>query len=205
MVGTNDTTMLAGGRKVTMLPRAGGPAWAGVVQAWEASRARVVARVAAAQDAVDALDQHQVWLSTVVRVGDQHGITIFAGSALAVDPEALRLEGIVRLASEPRRQAVRAPGSTVTLPALADGRRSVPALDLSRGGVRLHVGPGDWPYGDTVALVVHLDGDASVHAVGRLIRLEESTHTAVLRFVDLADEQASAIDRFVLAQLPQPA
>src|SRR5687767_13784688 len=97
---------LATGRRVSVLPRSGGHAWAGTVQAWDLSGERVVARIHTASDAVADLDHHQVWLSTVSRDGDESGITIFAGRASAVDSESLQVEGVVRLADERRRRAL---------------------------------------------------------------------------------------------------
>ena len=143
--GASSSTGLAG-RRVSLLPRAGGRAWSGTVQTWEVAADHVVARVDTSPDAVSTLDHHQVWLSTTNHTPDGEGITIFAGRAVAVAPRALELDGVVRLADEPRRQAVRAAGCRATLPprphrrtAHGRGGRPVPrrragAGRLGRGG-----------------------------------------------------------------------
>jgi len=195
---------LARGRLVSLLPRAGGHSWAGTVRAWHASAGHVVARIHADEDAVSSLDHHQVWLSTVTRDADELGITIFAGRAYAVARESLELDGVVQLADEPRRSAVRATGSTVTLPPSEGPQHRVATLDISRSAVRLPVGPGGWVYDDPLDLVVHLGDTRSINVVARLLRVDMETRTVVLLFNDLLDDDAAAIDRFVLAQLPQP-
>jgi hypothetical protein len=201
---TDTAPVLAGGRQVTLLPRNGGHSWAGIVRAWDAVDDRVVARIQAHAEAVSSLDHHQVWLSTVSRNGAEHGVTIFAGRALAIERESLRLEGVVRLADERRRRAVRATGSTVTLPWLDGGQLTVAALDVSRGGVRLPALEGGWKYDGLVDLVVNLDGATSINAVGRMLRIDTETKSVVLRFEGLPDRAAEAFDRYALAQLTVP-
>jgi hypothetical protein len=202
--GASSSTGLAG-RRVSLLPRAGGRAWAGTVQTWEVAAGRVVARVDASADAVRTLDHHQVWLSTTNHTPGGEGITIFAGRAVAVASDALELDGVVRLADEPRRQAVRAAGCRVTLPPDLTGvQHTVAAVDLSRGGVRVPVDSTRWPYDDPLDLVLHLPGEPSVNVVGRLLRLDP-VGSAIVGLDDLADEVAAAIDRFAINQLSPPA
>ena len=202
--GASSSTGLTG-RRVSLLPRAGGRAWIGTVQTWEVAADHVVARVDASADAVRTLDHHQVWLSTTNDPPGSEGITIFAGRAVAVAPDALELDGVVRLADEPRRQAVRAAGCRLTLPPDLTGvQPTVAVVDVSRGGVRVPVDSTGWTYDDPLDLVLHLPGEPSVNVVGRLLRLNPAG-SAVLGLDDLADEVAAAIDRFALTQLPPPA
>jgi hypothetical protein len=202
--GASSSTDLAG-RRVSLLPRAGGRAWTGTVQRWEVAADRVVARIDTSADAASTLDHHQVWLSTTNDPPGSEGITIFAGRAVAVAPDALELDGVVRLADEPRRQAVRAAGCRVTLPPDLTGvQHTVAAVDLSRGGVRVPVNSTRWPYDDPLDLVLHLPDEPSVNVVGRLLRLDPAG-SAVVGLDDLADEVAAAIDRYALTQLPPPA
>ena len=190
------------GRRVSLLPRAGGRAWTGTVQTWVVAADHVVARVDASADAVRTLDHHQVWLSTTNHSDNGEGITIFAGRAVAVAPGALELDGVVRLADEPRRRAVRAAGCRVTLPPDLTGvQHTVAVVDLSRGGVRVPVDATGWTHDDPLDLVLHLPGEPSMNVVGRLLRLNPAG-SAVLGLDDLADEVAAAIDRFALTQLP---
>lgn len=199
---TTTAPVLARGRQVSLLPRAGGHAWSGTVAAWDASEpGHVVARVQADAEAVDALHHHQVWLSTVTRADDEEGVTIFAGQAMADQDGSLLVDGVVRLASERRRAAVRTRGGLVRLPH-GSGRpaRTVPATDISRCGVRLAMAGSAWTYGDKAAVTVELpSGEVlDVHAV--LVRT--TAEEVVLELVDLGDAEAAALDRYALSRLP---
>lgn len=193
---------LTSGRRVTLLPRSGGHSWAGTVRSWDAADDHVVAQIYAEADAVASLDHHQVWLSTVSRTGDEYGVTIFAGRAYAVDHESLKLEGVVRLADERRRRAVRVTGSMVTLPPAGGPGIKVETLDISRGAVRLPIGAGGWTYDDPLDLVVHL-GDEEINVLGRLLRIDEMARSVVLGFDFLPQGDAETIDRFALGQLSE--
>jgi hypothetical protein len=194
---------LTSGRRVTLLPRNGGHSWAGTVRSWDASLDQVVAQVFAEAAAVNSLDHHQVWMSTVSRMGDEYGVTIFAGRAYAVDGESLKLEGIVRLADERRRRSVRVTGSTVTLPPSFGAQLRVATLDISRGAVRLPIGEGGWTFDDPLDLVVHLGDTQSINVVGRMLRIDEETKSVVLGFDYLPEQDAEALDRFALSQLSE--
>lgn len=196
--------VLTTGRQVSLLPRAGGHAWRGTVAAWDTSQpGHVVARVSADVEAVDALDHHQVWLSTVTRADDEDGVTIFAGQAAAAHDGSLVLDGVVRLASERRRAAVRARGGLVRLPH-GEGRpaRTVPAVDISRGGVRLSMPGSAWTYGDKSAVTVELPSGEVLDVQSVLVRT--SANEVVLELVDLGDAEAAALERYALSRLPDP-
>lgn len=193
---------LSSGRRVTLLPRNGGHSWAGTVRTWEAADDHVVAQIYAEAEAVASLDHHQIWLSTVSHRGDdEYGVTIFAGRAYALDDESLTLEGVVQLADESRRSAVRVTGSTVTLPPAGGPSIRVATLDISRGAVRLPIGQDGWSYDDPLDLVVHLGETKTINVLGRLLRVDEVTHSVVLGFDYLPDHDAEALDRFALTQL----
>lgn len=194
---------LTSGRRVTLLPCNGGQSWAGTVRSWDADDDHVVAQIFAEADAVSSLDHHQVWLSTVSRMGDEYGVTIFAGRAYAVDGESLKLEGVVRLADERRRRAVRVTGSEVTLPPSGGTRLRVATFDISRSAVRLPIGQGGWTYDDPLDLVVHLGDAKSINVVARMLRVDEQTRSVVLGFDYLPELDAEAIDRFALNQLSE--
>jgi PilZ domain len=194
---------LTSGRRVTLLPRNGGHSWVGTVRSWTAAADQVVAQIFAEADAVSSLDHHQVWLSTVSRMQDEYGVTIFAGRAYAVDRESLKLEGVVRLADEPRRRTVRVSGSEVTLPPMGGTRVRVATLDISRGAVRLPIGEGGWLYDDPLDLVVHLGEATSINVVGRMLRVDEDSKSVVLGFDYLPEHEAEALDRFALNQLSE--
>jgi hypothetical protein len=197
------TGALTRGRRVTLLPRSGGHSWAGTVQSWDTADDHVVAQIYAEADAVATLDHHQVWLSTVSRIGDEYGVTIFAGRAYAVDNESLKLEGVVRLADERRRRAVRVTGSAVTFPPAGGPAIRVETLDISRGAVRLPIGEGGWTYDDPLDLVVHLGDEQTINVLGRLLRVDEAAGSVVLGFDYLSDPDVEALDRFALGQLSE--
>jgi hypothetical protein len=186
-----------------MLPRSGGHSWAGTVRSWDAADDHVVAQIYAEADAISSLDHHQVWLSTVSRIGDEYGVTIFAGRAYAVDTESLKLEGVVRLADERRRRNVRVTGSSVTLPPAGGPAIRVETLDISRGAVRLPIGEDGWTYDDPLDLVVHLGDKQAINVLGRLLRIDEAAGSVVLGFDYLPDQDAEALDRFALGRLSE--
>jgi hypothetical protein len=195
---------LTSGRRVTLLPRTGGHSWAGTVRTWEGDDDHVVAQIYAEAEAVASLDHHQIWLSTVSHRGDdEYGVTIFAGRAYALDDQSLKLEGVVQLADEPRRRAVRVAGSTVTLPPAGGPSIRVATLDISRGAVRLPIGDGGWTYDDPLDLVVHLGETKTINVLGRLLRVDEASHSVVIGFDYLPDHDAETLDRFALAQLSE--
>lgn len=203
MTETAGAPQLTGGRLVNLLPRSGGQARAGTVQDWLSDNGRVIAHIGLDAESVAALDHHQVWLSTVRRSDSEHGITIFAGRAIATGPKSLEVEGVVRLAEEPRRTAVRAPGCMVTLPPLGGRDVTVTAEDISRGGVRLPLDETGWPYDDPVDLVIHLDRDRGINVVARLVHVDERARTVSLRFDAPDPLDAAALDRYALSRLPQ--
>ena len=179
------------GRSVSLLPRAGGHAWAGLLTDWrETGDDHVLAHVQTDLAAIEALDHHQVWLSTVTKVDDEDGVTIFVGRALAQEDGSLLVDGVVRLVSERRRRAVRAAGAKVRLPD-QDGHpgAAVAATDVSRGGLRLAMNGTGWTY------------DEKVTATARLLREEDGD--VVLELDGLAEVDAAAIDRYALNQVEQ--
>ena len=199
---TTSAPYLSSGRRVTLLPRTGGQSWTGVVRRWDTTPTpHVVADIATSRPAVTALDHHQLWLSTVNATDGEYGITIFAGRAAAVGDELLEVDGVVRLATEPRRRAVRGDGASVSFPSSQSAPGPWPVVDLSHGGLRVPVGMVGWPQGAEVDIVLHLDEEQEVKAVGRLLRIEANDSQAVLELVGLSGPDAAAIDRHVLARL----
>ena len=196
--------LLAGGRRVSLLPRSGGHAFPATVRDWQAVEDHVVAHVDAEPEAVTMLDHHRVWLSTVSRSGDELGITIFAGKAHAVSSDLLELVGVVRLADERRRTAVRAGSCSVAVHAADGNEHRVAAIDVSRGGVRLPVDGRGWSFPDPVRLSLDLDATTTVHTTGALLRVDLEAGAVILRLGELSDTDAAAIDRFALGRLGRP-
>lgn len=191
----------APGTPGTLLPRTGGPPWPATVRAWEAPGATVLVTLDVPEPAVQALDHHQVWLSTVGHDSAGAGTVVFVGRARAGDRGGLLVDRVVRMVDEPRRSAVRAAHGTVTLLPQGAPERTVHCLDLSRGGVRLPIEPSAWRYADPVELVVHLDNGHVVNAVGRLHRRDVEWLTVVLRLDPLPGPDGGELDRYALSRL----
>jgi hypothetical protein len=201
---TETAPALADGRQVSLLPCSGGISQAGTVVSWMTERGHVMARVAAAADVVAGLDHHQVWLSTTERHGDEPGVTIFLGRAVASDPQTLALDGAVRLTAETRRKEVRAGGASVTLPPSGGSSQTVETLDISRSGVRVPLTRHSWVHDDPVDLVVQAGPVGPFNVTAHLLRLDPGSDSAVLLFDDLSESEGAALDRYALAQLPAP-
>ena len=186
---------------MSLLPRTGGSSWPARVRTWRASGAAVTVALDVPAPAVDALDHHQVWLSTVDHEGDGSGVTIFVGRARATEAGGLVVDGVVRLADEPRRSAARVANGTVTLLPPGGPERTVRCLDVSRGGVRLPLGQDGWHHEDPIDLVVHLDSGRAVNVVGRLHRLDAERRIVALRFDPLPEPEGGELDRYALSRL----
>lgn len=195
---------LTGGRRVSLLPCAGGHPWNATVREWDDSPDHACARVTADHDAVLQLDQQEVWLSTLAPQRDGPGVTIFLGRASMVDADLLRIDDVIRLADERRRHAVRAAGCAVSLPAVGGPGVTVQAVDISRGGVRLPLAQPRWPYDDPIDLVLGMSGGVVVAVQASFQRVDHDPPTAVLIFDRISAEASAAIDRFALSQLPAP-
>lgn len=187
----------ASGDRVSLLARASGRSWPGTVRAWEETEPAAIARVSTQPAAVDALDLHQVWLSS----STAGGVTIFEGRARAVQPELLEVTGMVLLADERRRQSVRGTGGIVTLSPAGGEQRTVQPIDISRDGARLPLGEDGWQLDDPLELLVDVDGADPIAALAHTLRVDESAHAVVVAFDDLAQEDAEAIERFALSAL----
>lgn len=201
MADTRVVRPLAPGRAVSLLPRTGGPSWPATVREWDATGPTVSVALDTPEGTVGALDHHQVWLSTVGPDSTGAGVTIFIGRARSLAGGGLQVDGVVRMADEPRRTAVRAAYGTVTLIPPGGPERTVRCIDVSRGGTRLPIGPEGWTYDDPVDLVVHLDSGRAVNAVGRLLRVDLEQHVVVLQFETLTDVEGVELDRYALSRL----
>ncbi|WP_369069587.1 PilZ domain-containing protein [Kineococcus terrestris] len=189
---------------VTLMPAGPGEAavHTGTVRSWTAGAAGLVvtSHVSADPDAVRALDGQRVWVAT--DAGDDGGVVphaVFQAVAQAHRADELALTGVMLLASETRRGAVRAPAS---VPVHVEGGGTATdtrTVDLSRSGLRLE--GADLPVDAEVDVSVHLDEGLDVHARGHVLRVDDETGEAVVRFVELDRDAAEALERTVLTEL----
>lgn len=201
---TTAVLSLSGGRRVSLLPCAGGSPWTGTVKKWDDFMGHAYVRVGADRDAVEQLDNQHVWLSTEIAPRDAAGVTIFRGRARMVGADALRIDDVIRLADERRRHAVRATGCTVTLPPAGGPAVTVRAVDISRGGIRLPLERPRWTYDDPIELTLAMSGGVVVPVTASFQRVDHDPPTAVLVFDRSSEDVSAAIDRYALSQLPSP-
>jgi hypothetical protein len=193
---------------VTLMPTtaaSGSPAvWhTGIVRSWTAGAAGLVvtSHVTADPDTVEALDGQRVWVST--DAGDSDSVTphaVFQAVAQAHRDDELALTGVMLLASETRRGAVRAPASVPAHLTMAEGVADVRTIDYSRTGMRIE-GAMDMPAHTDVDVSLELGDGLAVHARGEVLRVDEESGEAVVRFVELDEGAAQALERSVLSEL----
>jgi hypothetical protein len=193
---------------VTLMPTttaAGtGASWhTGTVRSWTAGAAGLVvtSHVSATPDTVEALDGRRVWVST--DSGGTGSVTphaVFQAVAQAYRDDELALTGVMLLASETRRGAVRAPASVPAHLTMAEGVANVRTVDYSRTGMRIE-GAMDMPEHADVDVSLELGDGFEVHARGEVLRVDEESGEAVVRFVELDEGAAQALERSVLSEL----
>ncbi|GAA0315968.1 PilZ domain-containing protein [Kineococcus aurantiacus] len=190
---------------VTLMPTAGGNgAWhTGTVRSWTAGAAGLVvtSHVSASPATVEALDGQRVWVSTDSGQGDSvtpHAV--FQAIAQAHRDDELALTGVMLLAAETRRGAVRAPASLPAHLTMPEGVADVRTVDYSRTGMRVE-GAQDMPAHADVEIALELGDGLEVHARGEVLRVDETSGEAVVRFVELEEGAAEALERSVLTEL----
>ena len=193
---------------VTLMPTTavdGAPAsWhTGTVRSWTAGAAGLVvtSHVSATPDTVEALDGQRVWVST--DAGGADGVTphaVFQAVAQAHRDDELALTGVMLLASETRRAAVRAPVAVTAHLTTADGVADVRTIDYSRTGMRIE-GAADVPAHGELEVDLELGDGLEVHARGEVLRVDQESGEAVVRFVELEESAAQVLERSVLSEL----
>jgi len=175
----------------------------GTVRSWTAGAAGLVvtSHVSAAPQTVEALDGQRVWVSTDAGHGqDVTPHAVFQAVAQAHRDDELALTGVMLLASETRRGAVRAPASLPAHLTMPEGVADVRTVDYSRTGMRVE-GAMDMPAHTDVEVSLELGDGMEVHARGEVLRVDQMSGEAVVRFVDLEDDAAQALERSVLTEL----
>lgn len=191
---------------VTLMPTtaAGAGVWhTGTVRSWTAGVAGLVvtSHVATTRATVEELDGQRVWVST--DPGDGSAVTphaVFQAIAQAHRDDELALTGVMLLASETRRGAVRVPGSLPAHLTTTEGVADVRTVDYSRTGMRIE-GAADVPGGADVEVALELADGREVHGRGEVLRVDEESGEAVVRFVELEEGAAEALERSVLTEL----
>ncbi|PRY11459.1 PilZ domain-containing protein [Kineococcus rhizosphaerae] len=209
MDGTQGGTLMTEGpaidTTVTLMPTTSSTgAWhTGTVRSWTAGAAGLVvtSHVAADPATVEELDGQRVWVST--DAGDDTSVTphaVFQAVAQAHRDDELALTGVMLLAAETRRGAVRAPASLPAHLTMAEGVADVRTVDYSRTGMRVE-GAMDMPAHADVDVALELADGREVHARGEVLRVDETSGEAVVRFVELDEGAAEALERSVLTEL----
>ncbi len=194
----------AAGSPVTIVPVGVDGMWVGEVASWTASPGGLVvtSEVVTSEDAVEVLDGQRVWVLARTRVSDS--LVVFEALARMRQATIVTLTGVIAIAHEPRRRAVRAATVRPVLVEVASGGETMRAhtVDLSRNGCRIALPPGQTLDAHSkVDLHVDLGADARVTASGEVLRVDDERRQAVLRFSELAPEDGSRIERLVLGQL----
>ncbi|WP_432488107.1 PilZ domain-containing protein [Kineococcus sp. SYSU DK018] len=175
----------------------------GTVRSWTAGVAGLVvtSHVAADPGTVEALDGQRVWVST--EAGEPGAVVphaVFQAVAQAHRADELALTGVMLLAAETRRGAVRVPASLPVHLTTTEGVADARTVDLSRSGLRLETD--DLPAERTeVDIALELGTGLEVHARGEVVRVDDEAHEAVVRFVQMDRSTAEVLERSVLSQL----
>ncbi|NAZ83127.1 hypothetical protein GTR02_15005 [Kineococcus sp. R8] len=190
---------------VTLMPTSSATVHTATVRSWTASAAGLVvtSHVSATPASVAALDGQRVWVSTEAHADADGAVVphaVFQAVAQAHREDELALTGVMLLAAETRRGAVRATTSKLAHLSTPDGDREVRTVDISRTGVRLEAGSLPRAH-EEVDLSLDLEGGVEVHAHGEVLRVDDATGEAVVRFVELDRDAADALERSVLIEL----
>jgi len=190
---------------VTLMPTSSATVHTATVRSWTASAAGLVVTsyVTATPESVAALDGQRVWVSTEAQAQDDGSVVphaVFQAVAQAHRDDELALTGVMLLAAETRRGAVRATTSVPAHLSSPTGDSDVRTVDISRTGVRLE-GRSLPRAHEEVDLSLALEQGVEVRARGEVLRVDESTGEAVVRFVELDRGAADALERSVLIEL----
>jgi PilZ domain len=172
---------------------------AGEVTMWSAGTLVITARVRVGTGAASVLNGHRVW----VRATAGQGMVVVQAVAkpVAGRRDEIELTGVVALAVETRRTAVRARLERAIV-LLRDGTpsRGTTTLDLSSSGCRLRL-PDDEPLapGERLQTVVTgQDGDPML-LLGEVVWVDTDAGEAALHFVEVSDADRFALEHDVLS------
>ena len=158
----------------------------------------------AAPGTVIALADRRILMSTRAP-GDSEdiGVTVFAAIATVIDADELQLNAVAARFQEARRGSLRArvPGEVIVA-AHGAAPRALRIEDLSRTGVRVSLAAPLSPRpGANVEVDVRLEEGLSIHARGKVVRVDREAGQAVVQFVGLTPTGGERLDRYVLLEL----
>lgn len=192
----------AAGAGVTLLPTATATTHTGTIRSWTASPSGLVvtSQVSTSPRAVRELHGKRVWVSARTEVSDS--LAVFQAVAQAHRDDEIALTGVMLVAQEVRRGAVRV--RTQRPVHLTSGTASADAttVDISRSGCRLTTGGLEAlePHA-SVALSFTLPDGVHLDARGEVLRNDPDTGEAVVRFVGLETSDEETVERAVLTEL----
>ncbi|MBC3763017.1 PilZ domain-containing protein [Quadrisphaera oryzae] len=194
------------GGPVRLLPISGGPEQRGTLSDWSTSPAGLVATAVVTLDDAGAasLADEPVW-AHLQTAGGAAVVLEAVAEGTAVDGE-LMLTGVLALATEQQRAEPRA---DIARRAQLRGRVAAAArtIDLSRTGARVVLATDaalanlGAAADDEVELVVEVDAEETVTAAARVVRVDAERAEVALSFIDLADADATRIERAVLGRI----
>lgn len=195
------------GDPVTLLSHSTGLLYPATVTSWDGGEHGLVVRTRlhVEPEAVELLADHRVWVSALP--DDVHdGVTVYTGVAHPAGASAVDVTGVATILRDRRRRTPRSEVDTAV--SVRSGRGtplSLRTIDLSRGGMRVSLPkPTSLTVGEHLDLDVTLDDGADLPATGEVLRVDEASGQAVVRFDDLPDDQGTLIDRLVLGRLTPP-
>jgi len=182
-----------------IVPIDGGEPVAGEVTMWSAGSLVMTGRVRVGAGAASVLNGHRVW----VRATAAQGLVVVQAVAkpVAGRRDEIELTGVVGLAVETRRTAVRARLERAIV-LLRDGApsRGTTTLDLSSSGCRLRL-PEDQPLspGERLQTVVTGQAGDPMLLLGEVVWVDSEAGEAALHFVEVSDADRFALEHDVLS------
>lgn len=187
------------GAPVVIVPMDGEEPVAGEVTVWSTGGIVVTGRVQVGAGAASALNGRRVW----ARARAPEGMVVVQAVAqqVAARRDELELTGVIGLAVEARRAAVRARLQRSIL-LLRDGvpSRGTWTIDLSSTGCRVRL-PQDQQLtrGDRLRTVVSGSGGEPMLLLSEVVWVDADAAEAALHFVEVSDSDRNALERDVLS------
>lgn len=191
----------APGTDMVLMPVGSETTHSGTIRSWTASGSGLVvsSQVAMPADVVEELDGRRVWASA--RLERSGSLAVFQAVAQAHRDDELALTGVVLLANEARRSAVRARTRRPAHLHADDFDGDAHTVDISRTGVRVESGSALPDPHQEVEVSVALQDGVEIHARGEVLRVDREAGEAVIQFVDMGPADSAAVDRAVFTEL----
>ncbi len=188
------------GAPAVIVPTDGEEPAAGEITAWSHGAGGIVAtaRVDVGVEAAAALAGRKVW----VRARAEHALTVIQAVAQPVGgrPGHLELTGVIGLAVEARRSAVRAQlRHAVLLQRAGVPSRGTWTIDLSSTGCRVPLNEDRLTVGERVRTAVTRADGSTLWLSGEVVRVDRDAGEAALHFVEISEDDRFALERDVLS------